>query len=73
MAELVTRQAEAIEALARRLEAAEARLEVLASAALDSPAGVEATASTTPPALTQLQTPFEAGWSIDWADVIASR
>ena len=61
MAELVTRQAAAIDALARRLEAAEARLELLATAAPQAPAVAE---------VDEAQTPFRASLAIDWAEVI---
>ena len=73
MADLVTRQAAAIEALGRRLEAAESRLEQLASA---SAAGIPVvqTAAAEPtatlPEIDDAQAPFRAALSIDWADLI---
>lgn len=60
MAELATRQAAAIELLARRLEAAEARLSALASS--------EPVAR--PMAIDDAQAPFRAAVSIDWDQVI---
>ena len=65
MAELVTRQAAAIEVLARRLEAAESRLEQLAAAAApETPATPERAA------LDEAQAPFRASLAIDWSEVI---
>ena len=63
MAELVTRQAAAIEVLSRRLEAAEARLDALAPV---EPAAPAATAAAVDPA----QSPFRAFLSVDWNEVI---
>ena len=60
MADLVTRQAAAIEVLSRRLEAAEARLDAL------EPAEPAETASALDPA----QAPFRAFLSVDWNEVI---
>ena len=61
MAELVTRQAAAIEALARRLEVAESRLEQLAGPPPTAPVAAE---------IDEAQAPFRAALSIDWAEVI---
>jgi hypothetical protein len=61
MADLVTRQATAIDALARRLEAAEARLELLAAAPQQAPVVAE---------IDEAQAPFRAALAIDWAEVI---
>ena len=63
MAELVTRQAAAIEALARRLEAAETRLELLSAAAT--------TNAPMASVIDEAQAPFRASLSIDWAQVSA--
>jgi len=72
MAELVTRQAAAIEALARRLEAAESRLDVLASASAPAAqAGQDASLERVTPGFDDAQSPFRAALSIDWAEVIA--
>jgi hypothetical protein len=63
MAELITRQAEAIELLERRLAAAERRLAALAPAAPEAPAVT---------AIEDPQAPFKtAALSIDWADVLS--
>jgi hypothetical protein len=64
MSELVTRQAAAIDVLARRLEAAESRLEQLAAAAPEAPAAAERAA------LDEAQAPFRAALAIDWSEVI---
>ena len=74
MAELVTRQAAAIEALARRLEAAESRLETLASASVPGTqvsehASVEP--DTVAPDIDAAQVPFRAALVVDWAERIA--
>ena len=61
MAALVTHQAAAIDALAHRLEAAEARLELLAAAAQQAPVVAE---------IDEAQAPFRAALAIDWAEVI---
>ena len=72
MAELVTRQAAAIEALARRLEAAESRLEALASATAPAAhTGQDAALEPVTPEFNDAQSPFRAALSIDWAEVIA--
>ena len=72
MAELVTRQAAAIEALARRLEAAESRLDVLASASAPAAqTGQDAALGPVTPGFDDAQSPFRAALSIDWAEVIA--
>ena len=72
MAELVTRQAAAIEALARRLEAAESRLDVLASASAPAAqTGQDASLGPVTPGFDDAQSPFRAALSIDWAEVIA--
>ena len=60
MAELVTRQAAAIEVLSRRLEAAEARLDAL------EPAQPAVTAADVDPA----QSPCRAFLTVDWNEVI---